>query len=63
MLQCELGDGRMFFITLERVAAINGRADGEMILSYLDPDGQVKRNAIKRFQIIKTATWFRGGRG
>ena len=59
MLQCELSDGRMIFVNLDRVNNINNMPNGEMILTYLDSEGKAKRNAIRRFQIIKTATWFR----
>lgn len=62
MLQCELENGRMLFINLEKVNNIVNQPDGVMVLTYVDPEGKVKRNHIKRFQVIKTATWFRSDR-
>ena len=59
MLQCELEDGRMMYINMDRVTSISERKGGNMALGQLDPNGELKWISIKRFQIVKAGIWYK----
>lgn len=58
MLQCELNDGKFLYINIDRVVSISHQKNGEVTVGYFRHNDEITWVAIKRFQIIKTGTWY-----
>lgn len=58
MLQCELEDGRMLYVNMDRVTSISERKEGGLVLGQLPVvSGEQTWTVIAKFQILKTGAW------
>jgi hypothetical protein len=58
MLRIELLDGTSRYLTLERVLLVHPHSDDGMIVRFRNHVDEVQNLRARRFQIIKSATWY-----
>jgi hypothetical protein len=58
MLRFELLDGTQRYIPQDRVMIIHPHAEEGLVVRFRNPKDEVQNMRCKRFQIVKSATWY-----
>jgi len=58
MLKVEVIDGTSRYLTLDRVLLIHPHSDEGLVIRFKNPMDEVQNLRVRRFQIIKSATWY-----
>lgn len=58
MLRFELLDGTQRYIPQDRVMIIHPHAEEGLVVRFRNPKDEVQNLRFKRFQIVKSATWY-----